>query len=488
MLGFLLLYFALHALMRVTGAPALEKDEAELLIVGQWWLPGYGRQPPLYAWIQRAALELIGSPLAALTLVKNLLLLSTYLFVYLAARHLSSEPRRAVIATLSLLLIAPLSWEAQRDLSHSVTVAASAAASFYLLLRWFEHPTTTRYLLLGLVFALGFLSKYNYLLFAAAAGITLLSTPTGRERLFDRRIMLSALVATLISAPHLLWLATGGFANTAVLEKLDYGQGLWLWSGLGSLATAVLDFLTPWWLVMLLIFRGAFLRAPGSRMESSIGFPLLARYLLILLLLTLLLILFGASHFKARWMLPALLIVPTFAFSALAPDALSQVRVRRYLIACAAAAAIIVAVTATRLYDWPVSAGRMDLAKRYDGIATAAIAQGFGTGLILSDRVQLAGNLKLRLPENLAAAPGVNLQGLDCEGRPDLLVAWDRKNNWPLPERLRSLLMSEFKVPAEVLDVPDGAMPAPELDAGIIVLRDSLDAGCRWRGGSPASA
>jgi hypothetical protein len=478
----LLVYFVLHAVIRATGAAALEPDESELVILSQWWLPAYTNQPPLYVWLQSAAFRLLGLNLAALSILKNTLLFSAYCLTFLAARRLLPDARRAALATLSLLLIAQLAWEAQRDLSHSVIAVTMAAASLYALLRWLERPSTGAYLLVGLVFGLGLLSKYNYVLFGASALLVLLSTARGRMLLFDWRILLSLLVTTVVILPHLLWLLTDRELATGALHKLDFGQRGWPFSGIGSLAVAVLDFLAPWWLVMLLIFRRDFVRALGGSSCGDADFSL-RRYLLFLFGLLLALALLGASHFKARWMLPLLLVVPLYVFAALDARALSRKRVRFYIAVCLAAAVLVLSTTAWRLYDWPIPAGRSALAEAHDKVAADAVEQGFRRGAIVAEpeSLRLAGNLRLRFPDSWTLVAGVNPHAPVCTAGRDLLVVWDGDRQMEMPGLLRTLLVEGLGLDPGEIDAAFWTQTEPRVprgEPGVLVIRDSLDLDC----------
>lgn len=480
----LLLYFALHTVIRATGAAALEPDESELVILSQWWLPGYTNQPPLYVWLQAAAFGVLGLNLAALSILKNALLFLAYLFSFLAARRLCPDARRAMLATLSLVLIGQVAWEAQRDLSHSVIVVTVAAASLYTLLRWLDRPSIGGYLLLGLLFGLGVLSKYNYLLFASAACLALLSTTRGRRLLFDWRIALSLLAAAVVVSPHVFWLLSdrGMATGAGALQKLDFGAGAWPFSGLGSLAVAVLDFLAPWWLVMLLVFRLDFVRALGGPSSLDSGFPL-RRYLLFLFALLLLLALLGAAQFKARWMLPLLLVMPLYVFAALEARVLTRVRVRVYAAACLAAAALVLSASVWRLQDWPISAGRHALAYTYDKIAADAVEQGFGRGMIVAEPESLraAGSLRLRFPDSAMVVPKVMPPISVCATGRDLMVLWDGVRQREMPGLLRGLLVDELALDADVIDAAfwtDTEPRRPRREPGLLVIPNSLGVDC----------
>lgn len=442
----LFVYFTLQVVVRVTGSPVLDLDEAEILVVTQWWLAGYSGQPPLYAWVQKLAFEVLGLDLLALSLVKNALLFLTYLFVYLSARRLIPDIRLAVLATLSLLLIPQVAWESQRDLTHSVIVTTVTAASFYVLLRWLERPTLVHYLLLGLLLGLGLLSKYNYALFAGAVLCVLLALPRGRALLFSPLTLVSAAIAVLVLTPHLGWFMDRGQLGTRSMDKLDFGGGLWPLSGFASLGLAALVFLTPLWVALLAVFRRGFLEAlAGAQGRAGPDvFPLRLYFVALLALLAAMVLLLGAAHFKDRWMLPLLLVFPLYIFAGLPAEALSPARLRRYAILCLVVPFLVLLVMAGRVYEWPVLEGQHRYGYPFGSMAAAVRQSGFRQGLIVADRAFIAGNLRFRFPDSRAVYPGVTSAGLRCGPDDDLLLAWDAERSAEPPASLRKWLETEL--------------------------------------------
>ena len=76
-----------------------------------------------------------GNGVVALALFKNSLLLASLVFTYLAVREIVDDERVALVAMFSMLLFPQITWESQRDLTHSVLATALAAATFFVALR-----------------------------------------------------------------------------------------------------------------------------------------------------------------------------------------------------------------------------------------------------------------------------------------------------------------------------------------------------------------
>ncbi|TVQ71550.1 MAG: phospholipid carrier-dependent glycosyltransferase [Chromatiaceae bacterium] len=478
-------YFLLHVIIRSTGSSVLELDEAELMVVTQWWAAGYSGQPPLYAWLQAMAFQVLGANTLSLALVKNTLLFLTYLFVYLSARRLLGDVRLAVLATLSLLLMPQIVWESQRDLSHSVMATFMAATSLYVMLRWVDRPTLLHYLLVGVVFGLGLLSKYNYLVFAAAAGLVLLTLPRGRALLLDGRILLSGLAALAVTGPHLYWLVRSHDVAGRGLEKMDFGEGIWPLAGLGELLLAVIAFLTPLWIVMGLIFRRDLARAL-TRWQAPVGpFPM-QRYLLAVLALLVLMVLVGATHFKDRWMLPMLWVFPLYVFAMMGAASLTPARVRAYLTTCLVVPVLVLLVMAWRVNDWAFLEDRQRHVHPFDALAEEVASRGFRRGIIVSDGTFVAGNLRVHFPESQVLTPSVASGRLQCPEGGDFLVAWETNRGVELSPRLEAWLelylgLDTDDVREDIQLISVNAWNGQRFDFAVMLRAGALDGACGVR-------
>lgn len=397
--GGLLLYFALQLTMRVLTAEGVELDEAEQLLWTQDLRWGYGPQPPLYTWLQWVFFQVFGASIFALALMKNLLLLGTYSCTWLAARRLVAPPLAALSAA-SLLLLMQIVWESQRDLTHSVLVTTSAAATLALVVELWRRPCSGLYLLLGVAVACGLLAKYSYALFIVAFGGALLWTPGTRRVLLDRRLLLSIAVVLLLVAPHALWVADHlGEAVNSTAGKLsaDQTRGAGqIVRGLLSLAGIWPSFLAPLWVVLALLFGRGLSAYRDGRDPVMAG--LFARYLAMLLaLLTATVVIGGASHFNDRWLQPLLFFAPLMFFVGW-PGLIRHPRL--HWLAWAAAAMALLTLTLLSLRPW--YDGRRghvgDLNLPVQGIAQAVRAAGIEPTTIVSGNKHLAGSLRLGFP------------------------------------------------------------------------------------------
>lgn len=261
-------YFLVHVVLRVTSPAVLDLDESEAVLSFQRLQPGYGTQPPLYFWLQWLTFSLFGVNLFALSVLKNLLLLCTYVAMFCTARALIGI-RGAIMVAGSLVLFPQLGWESQRDLTHSVLVTCMAALTLWCYVSLLRHRGKLQYALLGLLLGLGLQSKYNFAVFALGLAAASLLVREHRQAVWNRHGWITVAMLLLLLAPHGLWLfdhldlATG--ATRAKMHQHDAGYAGNVARGLGSMASAAFLFVTPVWIVYGWIFGAtARRRRPGS--------------------------------------------------------------------------------------------------------------------------------------------------------------------------------------------------------------------------------
>lgn len=319
-------------LARLWLSPALELDEAEQMLWSQRLAWGYGAQPPLYTWLQSGVAALLGPGLLALAVLKMALLALTYWCLWRAAREVL-PPRAAWWASASLVWLPIMGWESLRDLTHTVLVCASVAATWWLVLRQLQRPQPSGFVALGLVLALGLLSKYSFALFALALVLAVLSGRETRLALWTHGWWYLPLTLAAVLLPHALWLwQHWQLASRGTLTKLQLQPEASVLQGLSSLLVdGVLANLLLWLLLALAVFGRTWWRplplqgdaaaqAPAHAHEPAPPAwlqPLLWRYLGWVAVLLLGMVLVGdVTHFKARWVHPLLLVVPLLAFVA----------------------------------------------------------------------------------------------------------------------------------------------------------------------------
>lgn len=397
----LALYFLLHLLIRISLSDSLELDEAEAVFHSQRLALGYGPQPPLYDWLQWIFISGFGLELFSLALLKNLLLLATYLCTWFLARPLIGV-YAATAASMSLVLFPQIGWESQRDLTHSVLVTCLASATLWCYFALLRKPVFGRFALLGLLVGLGSIAKYSFVIFVAGLAVSSWLVREHRAIVWNRKLLLSIAVALAVVLPHGLWLlqnvetvAAGTLRKMAEGTRVD-GYFRNVVGGVLSLAGAIFAFT---WLAVLVHALAS--RPWWKRIEFRPRTPH-ARFFLCLyasfLALLLLIVLSGeVGRVKDRWLQPLLFSLPVALF------VLLPLLPARPLLARIAKGCVVMALAVLLLIPLRVLLGPMlgkhvrqhlpfpelaaDLAQRFPQVQT-----------VVTDGTLLAGNLYFQHP------------------------------------------------------------------------------------------
>ncbi|MGV1872053.1 glycosyltransferase family 39 protein [Agrobacterium rosae] len=309
-------YFLLQILLRELAPPALRIDEAQQVLFAQWLALGYDAQPPLYNWYQQAIFAVFGTSMLAIAFAKNLILFLTFAVFIKTAELVLENKRFVVVAAMALFVIPQVFWQAQRDLTHTAMLMLTFAALLYCSIRLIQRPTLIGYLLVGVVTGLGMLSKYNFALALPALLLAVWLHPQGRERILDRRFLLTILVSFIIFLPHLFWLIDNlRFASEVTLQRMAEdapdSRLLQVARGLGRFVSgSLIIFAVP----ALLLWQAARREEKRPQTQKSVWFRFFLHYFIaITVLMALVIIMATMTELRDRWLLPLLLPAPILA-------------------------------------------------------------------------------------------------------------------------------------------------------------------------------
>ncbi|MCB1353471.1 MAG: glycosyltransferase family 39 protein [Rhodobacteraceae bacterium] len=463
------LYFAFQVAWRRLLGGGLGLDEAQMLLWSQQLAWGYGPQPPLYSWLQWGVLGLVGDPLLALAILKNILLAGFYLAVWRLLRS-AHPPDVAGLATLGLFLVPQIAWDCQRDMTHSVLVLTMATLT--TLAFWTRTLQGRRggWALFGLLVGLGMLSKVNFALVPASLLGAALLTPGLRTRLAARGLLIAAGIAALIIAPPYGWavlhpdlaLSSAGELKRAAWSPAIAGRGL-IELGkdlLGCLALAGL-------ILGLIRWRRAAPPMADAVAGTLEGF--LLRVLLIGVGLTALgIAATGTTHVRDIWLLPVIYLgAPLLALVALRRIGPAG---RRILVRVIAGLACLVAV-ALAVHIRYGDPGHPALRRApVADLAAAALARHPAPTRIIAAPDWLAGSLIYWRPDLPVASPQRPGPPPDAAAGPVLLLTWREKPGSVehIAARLSALWESTVTPGAsEPLEAP--FPPQPKVSFGIEV-------------------
>jgi 4-amino-4-deoxy-L-arabinose transferase-like glycosyltransferase len=456
--GAILAVILLHVVTRLLAGPALGVDDAEQALFAQAWSLNYRlSHPPLYTWLMVALDRTVGLELPTFALFRAAILGAGWLVLYKLALDALPDPRLAALAAASYALIFKLIYEAQTELAHALLGATLIAVTLVVFAGLVRRPTTGRYLLLGVVFALGLLAKWNTGIFIVALLAAGLIRADLRARVLDRRMALALLVMALLITPSAAWIALHWQAGTVAgvvyatppAETSTLSQML---AGFGAVLISALAFPEPFLVAFLALFATRLTRP--SRPAGTID----ARFLALvcglgLVPFVLMVPLAGVTSFPERWMLVTLLPLPVVLFGFVRPGGLDPWRVRAFLglAALAVVAAMGVRIASAQLGAWSCNKCRTLI--DFPAVAEALRQRGFerGTIVVAPDQFHLGGNLRLQFPDSRLIAPQSPLSTFPAptEGGQCLLIRrGDSANPAGLEASLRGFAVEALGVPA----------------------------------------
>lgn len=460
-------YFCLQFAVRLILPHGLRFDEAQQAFVSQWLTLGYDSQPPLYNWLQSVVVWFFGLSLSTISATKNLVLFLVYLTYYKLARELLEDKLYAVIATLSLLTIPQLSWEAQRDLTHTVIQLLTINLFLYGVIKTLKSPSLGSYAFMGLALGLGMLSKYNFTLLAVAAMPAVWLHPQGRARIMDRRFLLSIALAVLIFLPHALWLLNNldiASGRTLGIMKQEAPDGAFakLVHGPFKFLRLIVIIMAPTVIIYAIIFGRSFWQSRRAGTVWTRFFGVL--FITIALLIMVLILTIGMTSLRDRWLLPFLFLMPIyFCLKMQAAGQRSDSHLRRFLVVplvlmIAIPAALLVRPNLPTLFK-----GYEAYNVPYSSFAAKVSAEENKTpGLVVTDGWLQAGNLHLQWPQVPLMSRFFDNMKIDYEWTADrpILLAWSTEDSGAaLPPLLAEWIAQNLGEQYRSVDVKSTSIP-----------------------------
>lgn len=392
--------------LRMYGFSGLSGDEAEQVLFAQSFQWGYDvANPPLYTWILITLFSIFGKSAAVVVGLKLSVLASLYFAMYHAGRLALGGERRLdwSLVALSPVLILFVSWQAIFSYSHSLLNALFVILTFITALKLIETKRTFWYLIFGVAIGLGMQTKYSYGMFVLALLGAALTIPSLRRNFLDRRMGLCLITALGTFAPHGIWLiASASDLQGAIAYKLEtgtdmsYAQGLA--KGLLALLKAAFAFLSPLWLVLLLVFPALLRRRISIPSEPLQISSLLGRTFIGVVLMMLAMVLSGATQFRPNYLF-LLILVPIWAFARLPIEEVPGKRRRVYAALVILGLVLSVGGLTAKAIGDPLKCKKCQMLMPYEEIAAELKAHGFKGGSVLAHWYPnpLPGNLLLHL-------------------------------------------------------------------------------------------
>ena len=175
---------------------------------------------------------------------------------------------------------------------------------------YLEKQSLSNYLLLGLFFGLGLLSKYNFIFFILALIFASLFTDKTRKILFSPKTLVAIFVCLLVFAPHLKWVIDNDFAPIHYALKRGEAGGLEKeFNLIGVILNTYWNYIVYAVTIVILFFQD--FKKQDSEL-SQFNKALLAFCVLFPLAL---IIFLKAGNFSQRWLAPLNIFLPFIFFN-----------------------------------------------------------------------------------------------------------------------------------------------------------------------------
>ncbi len=434
----LIVYCAVHLIVRLLLSPNYTLDESEQMLFSQSLQWGYRfRHPPLITWLSWLTLEGSGQSRAAFFLLKYALMGAGLAAYFAAARIVIGDVRLAALATFALLTTVVMGYLPNIDLMHTVLLATMIAAFLWAAARVLTSGTNNDYMLLGLFTGLGILSKYIFLVLPVAMAIAVVMTPQFRARIRLRPFLGALLLVTVIIGPYVWWAVSHEYSLFALAKTITKSAGPavdplgWL-KGAGDLVIAIVGFAIPA-LVLgpILYWRACFPLQGGTDDERAwlrvLGITMLAATAIMLCAVFFI----GPEEFKPRWMHQV--VMPLFIWFFLRVK-LTGGYERANKIFAALVLVFALGVVGARITIYETHADDCKTCREYWPMTSYARAfrmAGFTDGTVVAATYDLGGNLRPVLHGARVVTPGYPPSVFGAPRGGQCLIVWEGRGDLP---------------------------------------------------------
>jgi 4-amino-4-deoxy-L-arabinose transferase-like glycosyltransferase len=412
-----LAYGLAHAGLRLWVSSNIAIDDIKSNVYTQTLELGYvAKQPPLYEWLLWLVQRFTGPTLSSFLILKYGLLTATFAFLYLVAKRIFADPKWAMVAALSPLLLYQVGWNIHEGVTQTIVLACAVAGTTWCFMRLAERGSLGNYLMFGVAAGLGLITKYNFVAFLVVLFGSALLQSSLRARLFDWRIVASVVVAAAVTAPVAYWLITERY-NLVTLYQASVtpmAETAWFKARVIGLTRALwvpFGFLFPLVVIIPVLFPATFRIAwaaikdatnPRAWNGKEPDWRLFLLHMTFggFIVLILGALLTGATHYLERYMHPLFLLTPLWLVGLVEQTNNAP---RKLTILATVLVLATLLVVPLRIADlsrnMALECRRCRIAVPYEPLVAALQAHGFESGTIIAANREEAGNLRRFFPD-----------------------------------------------------------------------------------------
>ncbi|WP_338358856.1 glycosyltransferase family 39 protein [Yeosuana marina] len=219
LVGFITLKFVLQYVL-ISPEYDLQRDEYLHLDLGHHLAWGYLSVPPFTSWISRI-IYLLGNSVFWVKFFPALFGALTILVVWKAIEELKGNLFALILGATSVLFSALLSLNTLYQ-PNSFDVL-SWTTVFFIVIKYFNSENPKWLFVAAIIFALGFLNKYN-IVFLLLGFLPAILLTKQRSVFVQRKLYLALLLGLLLISPNLLWQYNNNFPVITHLKELSDTQ------------------------------------------------------------------------------------------------------------------------------------------------------------------------------------------------------------------------------------------------------------------------
>ena len=417
-LAVVFIYSLVHVTIRLLASDNLGEDDPLENLLIQTLSPGYSAlQGPLYNWVLWLLQQAVGNGIHAFLLLKYGLLIAMAGFLFLIALRVTGSALWAFMAVDAMALIYQIFWRFHEGFTHRIGAMVLAVMTFWALLQVIDRSRHRDYALFAIFVGLGLLTEHAYLVFLMALMLASLSQSGIRRRVFALPMLMFMPLSALIVLPYAVWL----MADTARLSTLvavlfpfgDRSQAE-IWAGIQQALTFPILLLSPYVLILPLVFPGmlSLIWKHTKRSFKANTEPDISRLILYVLMIELImLVLFGIfsskqSSYSVHSLLPLFVIAIVWLTNKASESAPSLRRIKIFVLIMLLLTVLALIGRAANMFVLDPVCKKCRWGVPYAGLAKDIQARGFVEGRLVTNDVELGGNLRRFFPNSHIEVPG----------------------------------------------------------------------------------
>jgi len=469
------IYSLVHVTIRLLASDNLGEDDPFENLLIQSLAPGYSaNQGPLYDWVLWLLQQVVGSGIHAFLLLKYGLLIAMAGFLFLIAQRVTGSALWAFMAVDAMALVYQIFWRFHEGFTHRIGAMTLAVMTFWALMRVIDRSRHRDYALFAIFVGLGLLTEHTYLVFLLALMLAAWSHQLIRRRVFAAPMMMFLPLSALIVLPYAVWIFADAARVTAFVAALfPFGERSFaeMWAGINQALTFPILLMSPYLFILPMVFPGMLklVWKPVPRPFKVNAEADISRLILYVITIEIImLVLFGIfsskqSSYSVHSLLPMFVIAIVWLTNKARESAPSSRQIRIFVLVMISLTVLAFVGRAANMFVLDPVCKKCRWGVPYAGLAKEIKSRGFDTGRLVTNDVELGGNMRRFFPNAYIEVPGwvPSKQTTPSQATTMTVVVWSaRGGSEAVPSELMPYLADaapvQLQVPWQHLWRPEG--------------------------------